>query len=119
MNEDAIRQVFVVGPMKAGGVIWQFHTAGASLGRDGVWRVDDRYVGRTLTIQQWYEHMAESSMDGKLRLYVTDSQRFTHMIPEYTRVQLGMDLARERDWYKGYFRDMFNEMKKDFHTIMS
>ncbi len=114
VNKDAIRKAWVVGPMDAGGVRWQFHVT--TLVKDfetNKWWAVDSFPGKVLEIEDWYRHMKKSDASGKLRIYITSPQKFSVSLGTYSRVQLGLDLPRSKDWYQHYFKDLMTWFQQD------
>lgn len=103
VNKDSIKKVWVVGPMESGGLKWQFHVATAVLSTEGQWLVMDTFSGSVMTVAEWLSFMNENSQDNKLRLYVTNPEKFSVALGKYDRVQMGLDLSAEQDWYSHYF----------------
>lgn len=106
VDKDSIRKVWAVGSF-GHQVKWQFHVATAVRDQKGEWRVLDIFHGgEAPTLERWFEGWKGTSSDGKLRLYVTDPQKFSVSLGTYDRLQLGLDLPKSQDWYKGFFKDL-------------
>jgi hypothetical protein len=106
VNKDAIKKIWAVGPM-SNGVNWEFHVGTiVKDSRSDKWWVIDNFPGRLLDLEEWFDYFSRMSTDQKLRLYVTEPEKFTAALGTYHRVQLGLDLNRETDWYQGYFVDL-------------
>ncbi len=106
VDKSAIRKIWAVGPME-GDVNWQFHVATIVRADDGRWYVLDTYfAGEVVTLERWISTWRGMNKDGKLRIYFTDPQKFSVELGTYDRVQLGLNLTRDKDWYKGFFADL-------------
>lgn len=108
VDRDSIKKIWAVGPMAAGGITWQFHIGHMARMPDNTWVVIDNVPSdnQVYTARQWGEHFKQQNKDGTLRLYITDSDKFTPSLGAYDPVQLGLNVKRARDWYKGYFQDL-------------
>tara|TARA_B110001454_G_scaffold219099_1_gene249899 strand:+ start:6664 stop:7842 length:1179 start_codon:yes stop_codon:yes gene_type:complete len=108
VDRDSIKKIWAVGPMGAGEITWQFHIGHMVRLPDNTWIVIDNVPSYTevLEARAWGEHFKAENPDGKLRLYITDSDKFTPSLGKYDPVQLGLNINRNRDWYKGYFQDL-------------
>ncbi len=106
VQTSAIRKVWLVGPMKNGSVNWGFHVATAVYVENEGWRVLDTNLGEPLSVQAWFDRYSYMNTDRKLRIYFTEPARFGVTIPHYERVDLGLDLAEDVDWYQHYFFDL-------------
>ncbi len=107
VDKTAIRKAWVVGPMEAGGISWSFHVATIVKGTDNQWYALDGILGgKAVPIQEWYSYFWKKNKAQNLRLYITDPQRFTPELSNYNRTQLGLQLSKEQDWYRGFFQDL-------------
>jgi hypothetical protein len=106
MQKEAIKKAFVVGPMRTGSMTWSFHVA--TLVKSGdEWLALDSVPGKTpLKVQEWFDYFKRQSTDKKLRIYITEPEKFTAESATYSQIQLGLNLSREEDWYSGYFKDL-------------
>ncbi len=114
VNEEAIKKIWVVGPMDTGSVNWGFHVATLVKSNTGPWLAVDNYPGyRALTAEKWVERMLrEGRADAKLRFYVTEPQKFSVSLGRYTRTQMGLDMTSGQDWYRGFFNDLMSWMSE-------
>lgn len=106
-----IKKIWAIGHMSAGGINWAFHVATIIRDGAGEWRVVDSYVGRPMPPKEWAEVFKKQNSEGNLRYYITPAQKFTPSSGRYNRTQLGLDLAREKDWYQHYFKDLMLTLK--------
>ncbi|MBL7544437.1 MAG: hypothetical protein JNL11_11530 [Bdellovibrionaceae bacterium] len=106
LDRDAVKKIWAVGPMQSGGLTWQFHIGHMVRLPDNSWVVLDNVPGRVLTVEQWAAHFKRENRDGMLRFYVTDSEKFTPSLGAYNDTQLGLNIPRDRDWYRDYFDDL-------------
>jgi hypothetical protein len=106
LQTTSIRKLWLVGPMTAASVKWGFHVATAAFVEDLGWRVLDSNIGRIVSVRDWFDHYRYMSDDNRLRIYFTEPARFGVTIPHYDRVDLGLNLSAERDWYQHYFFDL-------------
>ena len=111
VQKKSIQKIFAVGPMKAGGITWQFHVATLTYVENIGWAVIDSNHIHPIPVKEWMEHYYSQALDGKVRFYATDASKFTFELGQYTRTQLGIGMSKERDWYKNYFKDMFDWLK--------
>lgn len=112
LTKRGIKKIWAVGPMNTGDTSWAFHVATLAI-TDSGWMTIDNFPGRAMTAQQWMEHMKKISTDGKLMFFITDPQKFSVSLHTYDRVQLGLDLDRQTDWYKHYFKDLMKWFSND------
>ncbi len=108
VDKNAVRKIWAVGPMNTGTIDWAFHVATIVRADNGEWITVDNFPGQVLTVRQWMEHMKLISTDGKLTFYITEAEKFSVSLGGYDRIQLGLDLSPEQDWYRNYFRDLMN-----------
>lgn len=111
VQKDSIRKLWVVGPMRSGGIDWAFHVTTLIRGENGEWLAIDNFPGRVLTAREWVAYFQKMNREGNLRAYVTAPEKFSASLGTYSRVQLGLDLPRNQDWYSHYFRDLMQWMK--------
>lgn len=115
VNKDSIKKVWAVGPMVTGEIAWDFHVATIVKSTEGSWIVIDSFVGRIMTIEQWIAEISKIAQPGhKNRYYFTEPKKFSVSLGHYDRIQLGLDLSKDQDWYRGYFSDLmkwFREQK--------
>lgn len=77
-DKSSIKKIFLIGPMKAGGIAWQFHVATAIRARGLIrdqWLVIDSNFNTIVTVEEFYEKYKAQSTDQKLRLIITEPQR--------------------------------------------
>lgn len=106
VQRSSIKKIWAVGPMQTGSLDWQFHVATIVKADRGHWFVIDTFIGSVVTPEQWFQRMQEVSKDHTLRFYVSDPSKFSVSLGVYNRVQLGLDLTQEQDWYSHYFKDL-------------
>jgi hypothetical protein len=125
VQKDAIKKAWVVGPMANGGINWAFHVT--TLIRSGdEWLAIDNFPGKLLTIEEWLKEMQPMSTDHKLRLYITEPDKFVGPF-RYSEVQMNhslnynknLMLPRSKDWYSGFFTDLLNWFRSnpDMSTV--
>lgn len=110
-TKDQIRKVWVVGEMD-NGIVWDFHVATAIRNQNQEWYVIDTVTGRPLSPEDWYNQFLKMSTDKKLRFFATNPEKFTKAAGSYDRIQLGLDLDKESDWYQNYFKDLMQNFPK-------
>ncbi len=119
VDNDAIKKIWAVGPMDGGSITWGFHVAtfvkASEEDAEGWWVVDN-FTGRTMSLSQWIAHMYATSIDGNLRFYFSDAQKFGVSMGKYDPFQLGVYLPEERDVYRNYFRDIMDFFKTKKHV---
>ncbi|MCB0370531.1 MAG: hypothetical protein KDD45_14180, partial [Bdellovibrionales bacterium] len=108
VNQNSVKKIWAVGAMAAPGVIWQFHIGVLVQLPDKSWIVIDNNPGsyKVHSLDSWTRYFKAKNSDGNLRFYITDSSKFTPSTGTYDSVQLGLNLQRSSDWYKGYFQDL-------------
>lgn len=114
VDQDSIKKIWAVGPMKSGSITWQFHVGTMVRLKDGRWVVIDNVVNQIMDAGAWYKYFLRENhpKDPDLRVYVTDSNKFTPSLGKYSRQQLGLDLLPSKDWYQGYFTDLLKWFKE-------
>lgn len=110
LEKESILKAWVVGPMQTPGVTWDFHVATLAHVKDRGWMVIDSNYSEPLTLQAWFDKSNAQSTDNKLRIYITEPSKFGVDAGKYSRVQMGLDLSRETDWYQNYFGDMMRSI---------
>lgn len=108
LSRDSIKKAWLVGPMVAASVNWGFHVATIARVDSGDWMVIDNHQRRLMSLRDWYESFLPMNEQKNLRLYVTEPEKFSISLGKYDRIQLGLDLSRESDWYRNYFVDLMN-----------
>lgn len=111
VQKESIQKIWAVGPMKAGGIMWQFHVATMAYVEGHGWVVVDSNHYKPMPVREWTTHYANQTENGKIRFYATEAGKFAYELGKYSRVQMGLDLTAEKDWYKNYFKDMFDWLK--------
>lgn len=106
--KDSIKKVFIVGPMRAGGIDWQFHVATLVKANDkSGWYAVDTFIGRPVLLEDWFANFQKFSTDGKLRMYVTKANKIGPNAWEYNIKPGGLFDG----FYNDYFKDMFQFFK--------
>ena len=107
LQQDSIRKVWAVGKMNSGTdhIMWDFHVATTAYVKDYGWMVLDTNFNQPLPLRDWFNKNLSESVDGNVRLYVTDAKKFAITVGQYSSSELGFKLPRDADWYKGYFVD--------------
>lgn len=111
VQKESIQKIWAVGPMKAGGIMWQFHVATMAYVEGHGWVVVDSNHYKPMPVREWTTHYANQTENGKIRFYATEAGKFAYELGKYSRVQMGLDLSAEKDWYKHYFKDMLDWLK--------
>lgn len=118
VHKDSIKKIWAVGPMKAGSITWQFHVGTAVYSRDGQWIMVDNFVGRPVTVREWFAEIKQMDRDNTLRIYVSNPEKFSVALENYSRGEMGLDLEKSEDWYKHYFKDLMTWFKQpDFAAL--
>jgi hypothetical protein len=113
LNSDSIRKVWIVGPMRnPDGANWGFHVATAAYVKGFGWMAIDTNTFKIQALRHWYSHFYDNSIDGLARFYVTDANRFTADFSQLSRLQLGLDLPIDKDWYRHYFVHMLESIRQ-------
>lgn len=105
LNRGSIKKAFVMGAMTSGdGASWGWHvtTIVQSLDARGqkTWLALDPIMGQVMSVMQWYQETLNMSVDGKLRLYITDAGKFSPRPSQYNYRSMN------DDFYNNYFTDM-------------
>lgn len=113
VQKESIFKIWAVGPMKAPyqNIDWQFHVATVVFTRDRGWMVIDANAHVPQTVDHWMMKFTNQSTDKKIRFYLSEAHKFGVDLGRYSRPQMGLTLARENDWYRGYFADMMKELR--------
>lgn len=111
LQKESIQKIWAVGSMKAGGINWQFHVATMAFVENVGWTVIDSNHMYPMPIRDWMAHYYRQSEDGMVRFYASDANKFAFEVGKYSRLQMGLDMTPDRDWYKNYFKDMMLWMK--------
>lgn len=114
IQKESIFKMWAVGPMKVHGsdtLTWGFHVTTVVFTRDMGWVVVDTNERRPQKIGDWMAKYEAQSTDKKMRFYLSDGSKFGVNMSQYTRLQMGLDLERNNDWYKGYFQDMLRQLR--------
>ncbi|MFP5520699.1 MAG: protein-glutamine glutaminase family protein [Bdellovibrionia bacterium] len=108
VQKESIKKIWIVGPMKIPGtnLIWDYHVATMVFSEKQGWMVLDSNIGRPVTIDNWFSNYYHMSVDRRAKLFVTDASKFAPDLGKYDRVQLGLNMSREQDWYQHYFKDL-------------
>lgn len=113
LQKNSIRKIWAVGAMKAGGLTWQFHVATIAYTETQGWVVIDTNHYKPMPVRDWINHYGSQSEDGRVRFYATDASKFAFQIGKYSRVQMGLDLGKDKDWYRHYFKDMMTWLSRN------
>ena len=112
VQKNSIRKIWAVGPMKAGGIMWQFHVATAAYTEGKGWLIIDSNHSAPMPIRDWMAHYGkQSAPEGMVRFYASDASKFAFELGKYSRVQLGINMSADKDWYRNYFKDMMAWLK--------
>lgn len=76
VHKDSIKKVFVYGPMSGGLFGWGFHVATMVAREDGGFWVIDPTHGKPETLQDWFAHYEVASKDGRIKMDVSEGERF-------------------------------------------
>jgi hypothetical protein len=107
VQKDSIKKIWAVGPMQTSdGITWGHHVATIVFSREQGWVVVDTNHANPLPVKDWMAHYKAQNSDGKLKFYITEPEKFGIETVKYTRVNLGLGMNRESDWYQHYFVDM-------------
>lgn len=112
VQKNSIRKIWAIGPMNTGDINWRYHVATMVYTKEKGWLVLDTNHGGPVTPQEWVATYSKMSTDGKLRFYSSDASKFSFMMGKYARIQMGLDLPQERDFYRNYFKDMMEWVRK-------
>jgi hypothetical protein len=106
LHKSAIKKIWAVGPLEEGRISWQFHVATLVKTTDGTWLALDNFTGGPVSVKDWTERMQSLNPDKTLRFYISEPDKFSVSLGSYDRLQMGLDLSPDRDWYRGYFKDL-------------
>lgn len=111
VEPKAIKKIWAVGPMEGDGINWAFHVATITKNKEGQWIAIDNFVGSVVGVEEWFDEIKQMSTDGKIRVYVTEPDKFSVSLGAYDSIQKGLNLPVEQDWYSGYFQDLRKWLK--------
>lgn len=112
LSKEAIKKVFLIGPMNSYGRDWQFHVATAvRIKKKGLffdsyeWMVIDNNFTEPKSVNFFYENYLAASTDKKLRLFISDPQR----LGASNTIKFGpahFKNPKNDTEYNAYFKDM-------------
>ena len=107
LQNESMKKIWLLGPHQLPGqeVEWGFHVATAIYTKEKGWVTVDTLDSKPLAVQFWVASQLSHSTDERARIYVTSPDKFSADLGRYERIQLGLDLNREEDWYRHYFVD--------------
>lgn len=73
IDKNSIRKVFVVGKLEGH---WDYHVALMVRGEKNDWYVIDPIFSKPMSVRNWYDKLHATDTTGKMRLYVTEAERF-------------------------------------------
>ncbi|MBC7740746.1 MAG: hypothetical protein H7061_01015 [Bdellovibrionaceae bacterium] len=112
VDHRSIRKAWIMGSIHSSDFYWEFHVATIVRVNDGRWIAIDNFTGRLLEVRDWVNFYTPFNVGFKnLRIYISDPTRFSISKGAYSRAQMGVDLARDVDWYRGYFVDLMDWFK--------
>ena len=113
LQKNSILKIWAMGPHKnpISEVNWGFHVATVAFVKGHGWMSIDTNTFKVQPVAHWIMANQEHSTDGKMRFYVSTPERFGTNVPQYSRLQLGLDVPREKDWYQHYFVDLLNSIR--------
>lgn len=111
LQKESILKVWAVGPMSAGNLTWGFHVSILAYVRGQGWMALDPNEAQPQALRSWMIKFANQNSDKKLRFYITEPDRFTVDIKKYNRLQMGIGLTAEVDWYRNYFSEMLAALR--------
>lgn len=113
LDSRSIKKVWIAGPMTADDIFWSFHVATMIPVAGKGWMVIDTVRKEPMTLRAWYKSFRVQTVDGRSRLYVTDPRKFGMVAGAYDPVQMGLNVSKDQDWYKGYFSDVLSWFESD------
>jgi hypothetical protein len=113
VNKDAIKKIWIVGPLQTN-VKWAFHVATmVKDAQSAEWYVIDNVPGQVLPVREWVKFLSGYDTQKLARIYISEPQKFSVSIGEYNRVEMGLNLPVDKDWYQHYFVDLLHWFKTD------
>jgi hypothetical protein len=112
LHRASMMKAFVVGPMKTDDMEWGWHVTTIAQSIDSrtgkrIWVAIDPILDRVVEVTEWYKEMRKISTNGRLRLYITEPNKF-HIGPStYDEDHLTIP------WYNNYFKDMRNWFERE------
>ncbi len=113
LDPDSVRKVFAVGRMGK----WSFHVATMVKAHEGGYWVIDPLLDRPMMVYEWMEYWENRYRNAKMRFYYTEGDRFAYSVPDYSRVNLGLDLSAQADFYNNYFKDFLDNIVKPENRV--
>jgi len=111
VQKEDIKKVWAIGNMKYGSSTLEFHVATLVRRSDGRWYAVDSDFGGVLSVEDWHSKI-RSLKDPAVRVFVTDSQRFTPGMDEiYARKALSLQ------GYRNYFNDLLSYFRNEARSI--
>jgi len=114
LQKESIKKIWAVGPMQSDkpGIDWGYHVALLVFSKEG-WVVLDPNKMRVMAVADWVKTYSQKSLDGRIRFYGSDAEKFGLYSGKYSRYMLGLDLNASEDWYKHYFVDMLQATRHE------
>ena len=116
LQKESVLKIWAVGPMKSSlnsEITWGYHVAALVYTKEGGWLVIDPNTYMPQSFEHWMGQMSQQSTDQRLRFYVTEAEKFSLYAGKYPRFLMGLDHAHEQDFFKGYFVDMMDAVRKE------
>lgn len=112
VQKNSIRKIWAVGSIEGPEIDWGFHVATMVYSESKGWLVLDTTLRTPVSPENWIQHFSNMNKDEKLRFYVSDASKFSVPLGKYSRVQLGIGMAKDQDFYLSYFTDMMQWMNQ-------
>lgn len=121
--KDSVKKIFAIGPMKEGGINWQFHVATMVKDKNSnEWWVLDSNFTRPITAEKWIAHFQKLRVDQtptffglfkktdrekSIRFYVTEASKLGSSTWQYSPHGLN------DPFYNNFFKDMLQDFKEN------
>lgn len=120
VQKESIRKIWAIGNLKNGSRKWGHHVATAVRAEDGSWIVLDPNYQTPLRLETWVTKVKNMDVEGNMRIFQTDANRFGPEPRIYNRTDLGLATKgnpQPDDFYNGYFKDLMETMKKEAASL--
>jgi hypothetical protein len=106
LSSEAIKKIWAIGPLRAGGKFWTYHSATILYTEKG-WVAIDTLFSEPLTVEEWTTRMSQENPDGTLRFYVSNPEKAWPQDGAYSQQKFGLDPSGPVTGYTYLYRDLF------------
>ena len=115
LQKESVRKIWLLGKHQLLGqeFEWDNHVATVVYTKEKGWVVVDSMYEKPQRLQDWAASQLSHSTDERARIYITTADKFSVDLGRYDRVNLGLTLSREEDWYQHYFVDQLKFIREN------